>query len=64
MKISKKRTCNDCVAFNSKRCELGYKVERVYHSPGLAMGAKPKEPCPKPKTIKDYFYARENHTRY
>jgi hypothetical protein len=47
MKMSQKKTCIGCMAFDKKygTCQLLYKV---------AFG-KPLDPCPKPKTTIDYL---------
>ncbi len=59
MRISQKRTCNGCIGITHRRCELGYDIEPVYYDHTI-VGGKPKEPCPKPKTYKDYSYAFDN----
>lgn len=50
MKLSQKRTCNNCNALNLLepwyiKCDLEYKIDRDT--------LKPLEPCPKPLTIED-----------
>lgn len=65
IKISQKRVCNDCVSsvFANERCELGYKIKVVYFG-YTAVNAIPLEPCPKPKTRKDWLEARKHYTKY
>ena len=62
MKLTQKRTCTGCRAAYSG-CELGYKISRVEKLGGLLILRKPEEPCPKPKTIDDLFFAREHLMR-
>lgn len=51
----KKRTCNNCKAFDSHgKCMLGF-----YNDNGV-----PKEECPKPQSWKQYIrYERDNMIR-
>ena len=53
MKLSQKRTCNGCKAFDFDmgrgECELRVKIDYKTLSP--------LEPCYKPKTIEEYFEA-------
>lgn len=53
MKISQKRTCNQCVVFIdfADHCDLGYKIN------GHVTPSIPLEPCPKPKTYDEYMEA-------
>jgi hypothetical protein len=44
MKLSQKRTCNRCRAFNMYTCDLHYRTEMSSGGNFLV----PKEPCPKP----------------
>lgn len=57
MKISQKRTCNNCRAMQRLRlrgwCSLGYKTE------GEPWDLKPMEPCPKPLTHREIIEIRK-----
>lgn len=56
-----KRTCDGCRALNTifePKCDLGFKILANKQYCGINIGWKPLEECPKPKTIKDYFYLR------
>ena len=61
MKVSKKRTCNECRALDEvsyMNCGLGYNNKGNYN-PHLGINnIVPQEPCPKPKTWNDYFTAK------
>lgn len=51
MKLSKKRTCNNCVC-DGKDCEMFYQRHFV-----SGIGNVPDEPCLKPMTNKQYLQA-------
>lgn len=57
-----KKSCDRCKALNSGRCFFGHKTE-TYDICGLPVGAKPKEDCPKPTTIKKYVELLQNQYR-
>ena len=60
MKLSLKKTCNNCIANRDNMgCELGYKNEFV-----PMKGSIPKEPCLKPLTNKDYLEAMFDYKKY
>jgi hypothetical protein len=63
MKICKRKSnCFDCRAFNGlSSCNLKFKVDYYEMSqPTLFLIYYPAEPCPKPKTYKEYFeYLKE-----
>lgn len=65
IKFSQKRTCNDCMAlrYESGNCEclLKYSINDNYND-GILYPA-PKEHCPKPKTIMDFYECREWYMR-
>ena len=45
-----KRTCTGCRALDIDFCDLGYKVNQIYHRRLLYSEAIPAEECPKPRT--------------
>lgn len=49
-----KKNCNGCRAIDGTKCDIGYKTENIYYK-SILLGCKPIEPCPKPKTYKEYF---------
>ena len=56
-----KKSCNYCRAYKSGGgCELGYKSKNIYYdrigSP--VINSIPLEDCPKPKTIKQFYDAK------
>jgi len=63
MKISQKKTCNDCNRALGKTreiCELGYKRKISASYNGINFYCTPIEPCPKPKTISEGIYAMKH----
>lgn len=62
MKLSQKRTCNNCRASTATTtcwpmtwgCELYYRVGDRH---------TPLEPCPKPTTIEEYLFALNNYKK-
>lgn len=59
IKLSQKRTCEGCKALymeqgGTHRCELNYKYNEHF---------KPSEPCPKPKTIMEFYECMEWYMR-
>jgi len=71
MKISQKKNCNNCRAVKLTRgddilCGLGYKLEyTVINVAGFSIPRVSKilEPCPKPKTYSELFYAKDNYKK-
>jgi hypothetical protein len=60
MKISLKKTCGSCRALtHGCDCDLGFKSKKKYVY-GIPLSASPIEPCPKPITTVEYFYALNN----
>ena len=61
MKISQKKTCNNCRALTHDcRCELGYKIKAKYYAECIPINARPLEPCPAPKTVYESIEACRN----
>jgi len=62
MKISQKKTCGNCKALVDiphsvyLTCEFGYKIERQ-------SWYTPLEPCPKPITYKEFYFALNNYNK-
>lgn len=54
MKISQKKKCEGCNAFNwatDSKCEIGFPIEYDYDSKfGMPFNYRPKQVCPKPRT--------------
>ena len=63
MRISQKRTCNNCKAEVQGLCDLGYDsdIYKVYH--GITVSYRPLEPCPKPITNPDWCIAMRNYKK-
>lgn len=66
MLIKQKKTCNRCIVYRDVEtngptgeiCSLGYKIKTVgVEQHAARCWGVPQEPCPKPKTQSDYFYA-------
>jgi hypothetical protein len=66
VKISQKRKCLGCMAFNdnSRSCDLGYPVKskmlsiKVKGVSDTMFSYHPESPCPKPKTYQQDILAR------
>ncbi len=58
MGLTKKVTCNRCLANKNGICELGYKAI-FYSLDGKKPLGIPKEICPKPLMKEDLLYARK-----
>lgn len=67
MKLKRPKSCGDCRAvsgINHPFCDFGYNNRGPY-VPALGSAlAVPQEPCPKPRTIKEYIRLRaEGHRK-
>lgn len=61
IKLSQKQKCDGCKALQNDRwryqCLLGYDINDKYND-GILYPV-PKEPCPKPKTMMDFYECME-----
>lgn len=68
MDIKQYRSCNGCKGIirgwcgGYDECTLGYKLKHKIHQFGFTIGY-PGEPCPKPRTYRDYCDAPRKSCR-
>ena len=68
IRMSQKRKCDGCKAFNwatDCKCELGFPIEYKYNrSLAMQVDHKPKQICPKPKTNDQLIVCKEDKYTY